>query len=215
MGGLGNEIKALPLPWFSGLAVLLNLVEDTGTWPQGLPDAHIAMIPKADGDSTPQGQRPHSVLPVVYRLWASLWLGHLREWVEGSLPKSVFSLGDGLSLGNGLNCLNSSVFLLAHAMGRGPKWSQDQLEDAARLFEAGVGPLEMVNLRPHWPLSTVKKLHAKLKKDVPLVRDVTISFFVCGISHVCDANGVPFLSAGSLMCVTRTVLLTPSASVSI
>ena len=36
-----------------------------------------------------------------------------------------------------------------------------------------------------------------------------------GISHVCDANGVPFLSAGSLMCVTRTVLLTPSASVSI
>ena len=60
-------------------------------------------------------------------------------------------------------------------MGRGPKWSQDQLEDAARLFEAGVGPLEMVNLRPHWPLSTVKKLHAKLKKDVPLVRDVTIT----------------------------------------
>ena len=32
---------------------------------------------------------------------------------------------------------------------------------------------------------------------------------------MCDANGVPFLSAGSLMCVTRTVLLTPSASVSI
>ena len=64
-------------------------------------------------------------------------------------------------------------FLLAHAMGRGPKWSRDQLEDAARLFEAGVGPLEMVNLRPHWPLSTVKKLHVKLKIDMPLVRDVT------------------------------------------
>ena len=38
-----------------------------------------------------------SVLPVVYRLWASLRLGHLREWVEGWLPKSVFSLGNGLS----------------------------------------------------------------------------------------------------------------------
>ena len=49
----------------------------------------------------------------------------------------------------------------------------DQLEDAARLFEAGVGPLEMVNLRPHWPLSTVKKLHVKLKRDMPLIRDVT------------------------------------------
>ena len=42
-------------------------------------------------------KRPLSVLPVVYRLWASLRLGHLREWVEGWLPKSVFSLGKGLS----------------------------------------------------------------------------------------------------------------------
>ena len=92
-----NEIKALPLPCFSGLAFLLVLVETTGTWPQGLLDAYIAMIPKADGDSAPLGQRPLSVLPVVYRLWASLRLGHLREWVEGWLPKSVYSLGNGLS----------------------------------------------------------------------------------------------------------------------
>ena len=65
-----------------------------GVWPQSLLDAYIAMIPKVDGESTPLGQRPLSVLPVVYRLWASLRLGHLREWVEGWLPKSVFSLGD-------------------------------------------------------------------------------------------------------------------------
>ena len=96
-GWAWNEIKALPLPWFSGLAILLELVESTGTWPQGLLDAYIAMIPKADGDSTPLGQRPLSVLPVVYRLWASLRLGHLREWVEGWLPKCVYSLGNGLS----------------------------------------------------------------------------------------------------------------------
>ena len=85
------------MPWFSGLAILLELVESTGIWPQGLLDAYIAMIPKADGDSTPLGQRPLSVLPVVYRLWASLRLGHLREWVEGWLPESVKSLGNGLS----------------------------------------------------------------------------------------------------------------------
>ena len=92
-----TEIKALPIPWFSGLAILLELVESSGIWPQGLLDAKIAMIPKADGDSTPPGQRPLSVLPVLYRLWASLRLGHLREWVEGWLPKSVLSLGNGLS----------------------------------------------------------------------------------------------------------------------
>ena len=33
----------------------------------------------------------------MYGLWASLRLGHLREWYEGSFPKSVFSLGNGLS----------------------------------------------------------------------------------------------------------------------
>ena len=47
------------------------------------------MIPKADGDSTPLGQRPLGVLPVVYRLWASLGLGHLGEWVDWWLPKPV------------------------------------------------------------------------------------------------------------------------------
>ena len=54
----------------------LELVESTGVWPQSLSDAYFAMIPKADGDSTPLGQRPLSVLPVVCRLWASLKLGH-------------------------------------------------------------------------------------------------------------------------------------------
>ena len=33
----------------------------------------------------------------MYRLWASLRLGHLREWVEGWSPHSVFSLGTGPS----------------------------------------------------------------------------------------------------------------------
>ena len=92
----GSEIGALPLSWFSGLAILLNLVESAGCWPHGLLDAHIAMIPKAVGDSSPLGQRPLSVLPVVHRSWASLRLGNLREWVLGWVPQSVYSLGNGL-----------------------------------------------------------------------------------------------------------------------
>ena len=44
------------------------------------------------------GQRPLSVLPVVYRLWASLRLGHLLEWVEGWLPQNrCIVLGNGSS----------------------------------------------------------------------------------------------------------------------
>ena len=33
-GWAWNEIKALSLPWFSGLAILLELVETAGVWPQ-------------------------------------------------------------------------------------------------------------------------------------------------------------------------------------
>ena len=38
-GWAWNEIKPLPLPWFSHLAILLELVETSGVWPQGLLDA--------------------------------------------------------------------------------------------------------------------------------------------------------------------------------
>ena len=66
-GGLGwasHEVKALPLAWFSGLALLLNMVESTAVWPQGLLDAKIAVIQKVDADSTSLGQRPLCVRPV-------------------------------------------------------------------------------------------------------------------------------------------------------
>ena len=36
--------------------------------PDGLLDAYFAIIPKVDVDATPRGQRPLSVLPIVYRI---------------------------------------------------------------------------------------------------------------------------------------------------
>ena len=58
-------------------------------------DAYIAMIPKTDGDATPLGQRPLSVLPVVYRIWASARMGQLDGWFKSWVPDSVFSAGGG------------------------------------------------------------------------------------------------------------------------
>ena len=66
-----RELKVLPVPWYDELARILTKVEDLGVWPDGLLDAYIAMIPKTDGDATSLGQRPSSVLPIVYRIWAS------------------------------------------------------------------------------------------------------------------------------------------------
>ena len=71
------------------------LVEDSGVWLDGLLDAYIAMIPKTDGDATPLGQRPLSLLLVVYRIWASTRMVHLEGWFKSWVPDSVFSAGGG------------------------------------------------------------------------------------------------------------------------
>ena len=54
-------------------------------------DAYIAMIPKADGDATHLGQRPLSLLPVAYRIWAS------ARWYSWRAGSAVFSTGGGRS----------------------------------------------------------------------------------------------------------------------
>ena len=90
-----RELKALPVSWFDELARILILVEHTGVWPDGLLDAYIAIVPKTDGDAAPLGQRPLSVLPVVYRIWASARMVQLESWFKSSVPDSVFSAWGG------------------------------------------------------------------------------------------------------------------------
>ena len=45
----------------------------------------------------PLGQRPLCLLPVMYRLWASVRLGHIQEWFFSWVPNTVFSAGKGVS----------------------------------------------------------------------------------------------------------------------
>ena len=90
-----REFQVLPVSWFDELARILTKVEDLGVWPDGLLDAYIAMIPKTDGDATPLGQRPLTVLPVVYRIWAATRMSQLDDWFKSWVPDSVFSAGGG------------------------------------------------------------------------------------------------------------------------
>ena len=94
-GWCWRELKVLPVSWFDMLARILTLVEDTGVSPDGLVDAYIAMIPKTDGDATSLGQRPLSVVPVVYRIWASVRMVQLEGLFKSWVPDSVFSAGSG------------------------------------------------------------------------------------------------------------------------
>ena len=53
-----RELKVLPVSWYDELARILTEVEEVGSWPDGLLDAYIAMIPKTDGDWTKASQCP-------------------------------------------------------------------------------------------------------------------------------------------------------------
>ena len=85
------------MAWFDQLARILSQVEEIGVWPEGLLDAFFALIPQADGDATPLGQRPLSLLRVVYRIWAEAQMVQLNDWFSSWVPDSVFSAGDGRS----------------------------------------------------------------------------------------------------------------------
>ena len=84
-GWAWNEVKALP---FLGLRDLFILWKIMGKWSQGLFDAYIARVQKAEGAALP------SALPVVYRLWAAITLGEIGA-VSGVF-ESVFSAGKSL-----------------------------------------------------------------------------------------------------------------------
>ena len=94
MGGLGTRSRLCLLPGSraGGFALYGGVYWCSATGASR--DAYIAMIPKADGNATPLGQR---VLPVIFRLWASRGLTHLKDWVKGWVLESVFSLGNGVS----------------------------------------------------------------------------------------------------------------------
>ena len=54
-------------------------------------DAYIALILMSDGDATPLGQRPLSVLHIAYRICVSVRMLQLEDWFRSWARDSVFS----------------------------------------------------------------------------------------------------------------------------
>ena len=83
--------------WFDGLAAILAVVEESGTWPGHLLDAYFVMIPKEGGDGS-----VHWAKTIECATYRSQAMGHsptvpYQDWFESWLPKSVFSAGRGRS----------------------------------------------------------------------------------------------------------------------
>ena len=82
LDGLGPaEIKQLPDAILEYLRVFFDLIEMKRVWPRALTVAAVTLIPKGEGGA-PLAQRPISVMPVVYRLWAATRARHSLPWQE-------------------------------------------------------------------------------------------------------------------------------------
>lgn len=90
-----DDLKALPKEAFDDLAGILAQVEAEGNWSAEISGAIVALLPKKD-DHGPFAQRPISLLPMVYKLWAAArgairailkeWFvkeGHASAWGQG------------------------------------------------------------------------------------------------------------------------------------
>lgn len=82
-----KDLKALPRAILEYLVLFYELVEATGEWPQALQCAAVTLIPKGEG-AEPLDQRPLSVMPVVYRIWAAIYVRKLLPWQEKWIHRS-------------------------------------------------------------------------------------------------------------------------------
>ena len=89
-----DDLKALPREAFDDLAEVLAQVEAEGKWPEGLSGAIVALLPKKD-DHGPLAQRPISLLPMVYKLWAAACGAILKEWFAREGHASAWGQGKG------------------------------------------------------------------------------------------------------------------------
>ena len=98
------DIFTLPLNWFGWL--VFREAEEAGTWFEGWLDSRMVMTPHIDGDASPLGERPLSVLLVVNQPWAAVRVGRCSDWVSSWLLPSVFLCGRWSRCSQGLvhNC---------------------------------------------------------------------------------------------------------------
>ena len=89
------------------LLVLYDAIEESGTWPSNLCWAGVTLIPKGEGGA-PLEQRPITVTPIAYRVWAASRMYQCNKWQESWLQDTQHGARANHSTVNAL--LRVSVF---------------------------------------------------------------------------------------------------------
>eukprot|EP01061_Rhynchopus_euleeides_P032944 TRINITY_DN5492_c0_g1_i3.p1 TRINITY_DN5492_c0_g1~~TRINITY_DN5492_c0_g1_i3.p1 ORF type:complete len:953 (-),score=132.75 TRINITY_DN5492_c0_g1_i3:831-3539(-) len=84
-----HELRQLPRDLLMLFAEALNAVEKEGAWPEHLLHAMICLIPKPGSSGEPLSQRPISITPVLYRVWAAIRVRPALKWLERIAPDGI------------------------------------------------------------------------------------------------------------------------------
>ncbi len=90
-----EELKYLPDAAYRALARILNLIEKTGKWPKAAVMGLVAMIPKAKASNEHLGQRPITIMPLIYRMWASVRGRQCSSWMSSIAEREMNGRGGG------------------------------------------------------------------------------------------------------------------------
>ena len=87
-----GELKQLPDQLLEMICQLCHLIEQTGRWPEALSLGLITPIVKDELRPLTAGNtRPITVMPLLYRLWASARVRQLLDWQQQWISPCVYS----------------------------------------------------------------------------------------------------------------------------
>ncbi|KAJ9448175.1 RNA-directed DNA polymerase from mobile element jockey [Diplonema papillatum] len=83
------ELQQLPTEILQLMAEAMNAVETEGRWPEQLMHAILHLLPKPGSTGDPLSQRPITITPVLYRVWAAIRAREALEWMDNVVPSGL------------------------------------------------------------------------------------------------------------------------------
>ncbi|KAJ9458234.1 hypothetical protein DIPPA_06767 [Diplonema papillatum] len=84
-----HELRQLPPEILELMADAMNAVETEGQWPEQLMHAIVHLLPKPESTGDPLSQRPISITPVLYRIWAAIRAKEALAWMDEIAPSGM------------------------------------------------------------------------------------------------------------------------------